>query len=74
MGGVIVELKEYQNHVRRAKKELKHLSWCGEEIIMLWVFQDVDHVLHTLENEGRLVPCPACWRAIMAIMNKAVSD
>lgn len=69
-----MELKEYQKHVKRTKKELSHLSWCGQEIIMLWVFQDVDHVLHTLENEGRLLPCPACWQAIIEIVNKGLLD
>lgn len=57
--------EEWEHHVRHTRVDLAGTAWCGVLVGHEWCFVDVDHlVMHRL-NRGRLLPCPACLKAIV---------
>ena len=46
------------------------ISWCGENIKMVFAFQNIDHARGAVKNGSRLTVCPGCWEA----WNKKLED
>lgn len=65
-------MEEYRHHIRHeANSNLrKHeLSWCGKYIGGTFFFQNIDHAALHMQQEGRLLPCEECKKAIMEALN-----
>jgi hypothetical protein len=58
-------LEEWEAHVRKPQHGITDV-WCGAQRDLLrWDFRSIDHVAaHRLQG-GRLLPCPACLKAIV---------
>ena len=52
------------------KPDNREMSWCGESVYGVWVFQSAEHAAAERERGGRLLVCPACINA----MAKAMGD
>jgi len=68
-GSVVLEVvkserAEYVKCVRQTHAERKALSWCGQPLPATeWAFESIDHATY---NEGRMLPCPDCLKAVAA--------
>ena len=64
-------MKEFEKHVidthNSAGKPPK--SYCGEDVSMMWCFQDAEHMLNNYKSQGRLLPCPKCKKVILSLIN-----
>ena len=52
---------------------VKVKAWCGRPLsrgVPLWCFQDVNHVVLSLEAGDAITPCRACLKKIKAIIDK----
>jgi hypothetical protein len=60
---------EYVKCIRHASTKKNHLSWCGRRIVG-WAFTSIDHAVLTIEQRGRLVPCPGCAKKIRELLTQ----
>ena len=44
-------------------------TWCGRTCYMEWVFLGIDHAVYSVHKETRMVPCPECVAAILAVLS-----
>ncbi len=62
---------ENKNHIRRPDESAKNKSYCGIALTSFdWCFQNVDHALLTIEQEGSIAPCKDCLESIQRIISK----
>lgn len=73
-----VVLQDYQHHIRQTHVDRQHLAHCGAGLaanphgfIEEWVFTDIDHAFHTVQQGGRMQPCPACCAAVIKVLERA---
>ena len=67
-----INLEEWQNHVRTPRPHDSMSAWCGAVAgITDWYFEGVDHALASMLAGSRLMPCPACVKAIIAKLDEA---
>jgi len=59
-------LEEWQHHI----KGEEGLSLCGEKIGLDFALVDFQHAVGCITTGSRLLPCPACWAAVLAIAEK----
>ena len=65
-------MEEWEHHVRRTRVGEEGDVWCGARRNRnRWDFQSIDHVAHTRQNGGRLLPCPACLAAIVEMLSSS---
>jgi hypothetical protein len=49
-------MNDWERHIRKDG----NAAYCGASIFMEWHFMDLDHATRTVEQGGRLAPCPKC--------------
>lgn len=65
-------MKEYQKHIkdeRTSRVEKKDISFCGENINMVWAFTGVSHYVASRQCKDRLLCCPKCKRVVIDLLN-----
>jgi len=64
--------------VRPRKEGARPYTFCGRtKLLAGWCFEDLTHVIQNAENEGRLLPCPACLDKVLTTLGalkKAVEE
>lgn len=69
--GVILDQRpeSRDKHVRHTHAELKNRAWCGAELHATdWTFQDVDHLLYHVAQQGGVPWCAACCDSIKSVI------
>lgn len=56
-------MKDYEAHVRDARKDREDFSICGEHSYD-FMFESIDHAYWAIKNHGRLIPCKKCSKEI----------
>jgi hypothetical protein len=57
---------EWIKCIRDNHEDNKGLSWCRRMVSGEWTFTDIDHAAMNGRNQGRLVACPECVKAVIA--------
>jgi hypothetical protein len=66
-------MKDWQHHVRRTRVGETNTAWCGQQVFGFdWCFMSVDHALHSIQLGDRMVPCPACAKAMIEQLQRAI--
>jgi hypothetical protein len=72
--GVILDQRpeSLDKHVRHTREGLTDTAWCGAELARTdWTFQNVDHVLYHIANQGGVPWCEACLHTIESVASGA---
>ncbi len=60
---------ERPDHIK-CIKNLEELTWCGRPYSSMgWLFQSIDHAALNGDQEGRLVACPECTKAVIKALS-----
>lgn len=57
------------NHIQHTHMKKVGMSWCGQIIGGLWVFQNIDHAAYAVANEGTVQPCRQCVAAVVSALH-----
>ena len=60
-------MPDFVKHVRRSHVDFQHLVWCGEPVTG-WDFMDAEHAAENGRQQGRLVACKFCVKAITSAL------
>jgi len=57
--------------VRPHKVDARPLTFCGRpKLVAGWCFESLAHAIQNADNEGRLLPCPACLDKAIEILGQ----
>lgn len=66
-------MQDFEKHIineRQSNLNGYKTAYCGASVSMDFAFLNAEHVLNTIEDEGRLKPCPKCKETILKLLNK----
>lgn len=55
-------------HIQQTMEKNKTKTWCGMDAKNKWCFVSVDHAVYNRINEGRIIACKRCLKAVMKIL------
>lgn len=57
--------------VRPRQEDARPLTFCGRQKLMAgWCFDSLAHAIQNADNNGRLLPCPACLDKAIEILGQ----